>query len=91
MTLRILATGGTLDKHYNELNGELTFSETHLTEIIALSRNTLPIIIETVMLIDSLDMQHPHRQQILERCEAAAEKYIASRMEPIQCLKPREC
>ena len=30
MTLRILATGGTFDKHYNELNGTLGFSDSHL-------------------------------------------------------------
>jgi L-asparaginase len=34
MTLRIIATGGTFDKHYNELNGVLGFADSHLPEVL---------------------------------------------------------
>ena len=33
MKLALIATGGTFDKEYNELNGDLYFNETHIPEI----------------------------------------------------------
>jgi len=76
MTLRIIATGGTFDKHYNELNGVLGFGESHLPEVIARSRMTIPVALETVSLLDSLDMQDSDRRKVLAACQAAAEKAI---------------
>ena len=43
MTLRILATGGTFDKHYNELNGTLGFADSHLPAALARCRLTVPV------------------------------------------------
>lgn len=76
MTLRIIATGGTFDKHYNELNGVLGFAESHLPEVIARTRMTIPVALEVVSLLDSLDMQDGDRQKVLGACQAAAEKAI---------------
>jgi L-asparaginase len=76
MTLRIIATGGTFDKHYNELNGVLGFSDSHLPEVIKRSRITIPAALEVVSLLDSLDMQHDDRQKVLAACQAASEKAI---------------
>lgn len=76
MTLRIIATGGTFDKHYNELNGVLGFAESHLPEVIARTRMTIPVALEVVSLLDSLDMQDDDRQKVLGACQAAAEKAI---------------
>ena len=74
--IRILATGGTLDKEYNQLDGELVFTKTHLTEILAQAKCTVDVGIETVMLKDSLHFNEDDRQLILERCRAADEERI---------------
>jgi L-asparaginase len=76
MTLRIIATGGTFDKHYNELNGVLGFAESHLPEVIARSRMTIPVELQTVSMLDSLDMRDADRGRVLEACRAASEKAI---------------
>ena len=57
MTLRIIATGGTFDKHYNELNGILGFSESHLPEVIARSRMTVAVALEVVSLPKRAEIQ----------------------------------
>ncbi|TFW28235.1 asparaginase domain-containing protein [Massilia horti] len=76
MTLRIIATGGTFDKHYNELNGVLGFSESHLPEVIKRTRMTIPAQLEVLPLLDSLDMQDADRARVLAACEAAPEKSV---------------
>ena len=64
----ILVTGGTFDKAYNELNGTLFFKKTHLYEMLDLGRCKLSLNVKELMLVDSLDMNHRHRQAILEHC-----------------------
>ena len=76
MSLRIIATGGTFDKHYNELNGVLGFADSHLPEVIKRARITIPAALEVVSLLDSLDMQDADRQKVLAACQAASEKAI---------------
>ena len=76
MTLRLIATGGTFDKHYNELNGVLGFSDSHLPEVIKRSRMTVPVALDVLPLLDSLDMQDADRQRVLAACQAAQEKAI---------------
>jgi L-asparaginase len=76
MTLRLIATGGTFDKHYDELNGKLDFTESHLPAIIARTRMTIPVELETLPLLDSLDMKDEDRQRVLASCQAASEKAI---------------
>ena len=74
--LRVIVTGGTFDKHYDELRGELTFKESHLPEILRLTRVTVPVQIELNQLIDSLQMQDANRQSVLEACRRASEERI---------------
>ena len=76
MTLRLIATGGTFDKHYNELNGVLGFSDSHLPEVIKRSRMTIPVALDVLPLLDSLDMQDADRQRVLAACQGAQEKAI---------------
>ena len=76
MTLRLIATGGTFDKHYNELNGVLGFAESHLPEVIKRSRMTVPVALDVLPLLDSLDMGDADRQRVLASCQAASEKAI---------------
>ena len=74
--IRVIVTGGTFDKHYDELRGELTFKESHLPEILRLTRVTVPVQIELNQLIDSLQMQDANRQSVLEACCRAPEDRI---------------
>jgi len=76
MTLRLIATGGTFDKHYNELNGVLGFAESHMPEVIKRARLTIPVELQVLPLLDSLDMQDPDRQRVLDACQASSEKAI---------------
>jgi L-asparaginase len=55
--IRILITGGTFDKEYNELTGELYFRRTHTGDMLRLGRCLLEVEIETLMMIDSLQMK----------------------------------
>lgn len=74
--IRVLVTGGTFDKNYNELEGRLHFRETHVPEMLGLGRCKLPIVVETLMLIDSLEMTDEHRTRVLEACRRASESRI---------------
>lgn len=74
--IRILVTGGTFDKEYNELTGELFFQRTHVADMLRLGRSHLETEIETLMMIDSLQMTDDHRRLILDRCRACAEQRI---------------
>jgi L-asparaginase len=76
MTIRIFVTGGTFDKEYNELKGELFFRDTHLHEILGLGRCKAPVEVTTLMMVDSLNMTAAHRKIILENCRMAAEDRI---------------
>ncbi len=76
MAIRIFVTGGTFDKEYNELTGELFFKETHLPEMLIRSRCTLNVTVRTLMMIDSLLMTTEDRELIAHQCMAAPEKNI---------------
>ncbi len=69
-------TGGTFDKEYNELNGTLAFKATHLPEMLRLGRSRVDVAIQTLMMIDSLDMTDADRCRIVDECRRAAEKKI---------------
>jgi L-asparaginase len=75
-TIRILVTGGTFDKEYNEITGELFFKRTHLPDMLRLGRCRLPVAVETLFMIDSLDMTGSGRGLILKRCLEAGENRI---------------
>jgi L-asparaginase len=74
--IRVLVTGGTFDKSYLELEGRLDFRATHVPEMLRLGRSGLAVAVETLMLIDSLEMTDEHRARILAACRAAAEPRI---------------
>ncbi|MFW5714917.1 MAG: asparaginase domain-containing protein [bacterium] len=76
MSIRLIVTGGTFDKHYDELNGQLTFRDTHLPEILQAARMSESIEVEINQLVDSLDMGPEDRQRVLESCRRAPEERI---------------
>lgn len=76
MSIRIFVTGGTFDKEYNELTGELFFKETHLPEMLSRARCTIDVTVRTLMMIDSLNMSEEDRELIVHQCRAAEEDKI---------------
>jgi len=72
----IFVTGGTFDKEYNELNGELFFKDTHLPEILKIGRCRVELEIRTLMMIDSLDMTDEDRKIIADNCKKTPSKSI---------------
>jgi len=76
MRIRILVTGGTFDKQYDELTGRLFFRDTHVQEMLGRGRCRLDVAIETVMMVDSLELDDAGRGQIVERCRSTAERAI---------------
>jgi len=76
MRIRILVTGGTFDKEYDELSGSLFFKDTHLPEMLDRGRCMLDVQLETVMMIDSLQMDNAGRRQVVDRVRAAEEDAI---------------
>ena len=76
MKIRIIVTGGTFDKEYNELTGELFFRRTHVEEMLRLGRARLPARVTTLMMIDSLYMTAAHRARILRECLRSPEDRI---------------
>ena len=72
MNIHIIVTGGTFDKEYNELNGELFFKNTHVPEMLSLGRSGLKTEIQTLMMVDSLQMTPADRVRIVECCRTVA-------------------
>jgi L-asparaginase len=76
MPIRILVAGGTFDKEYDELGGRLFFKDTHVEEMLRLGRCRVPVAVQTVMMVDSLEMTDADRRTLLEQCRQAPEKQI---------------
>lgn len=76
MAIKILITGGTFDKEYDELNGKLFFKDTHLPEILELGRSNLKVQVRTLMMIDSLEMHDADRELIISHCKQCDEEKI---------------
>jgi len=76
MPIRIIVTGGTFDKEYNELNGELYFNKTHVSEMLKLGRSRIELKIVTLMMRDSLHMTESDAKAILYECQNSEEDKI---------------
>ncbi|MBK6404496.1 MAG: asparaginase [Holophagales bacterium] len=76
MAIRLLITGGTFDKDYDELAGKLYFHDTHVHEMLKLGRCRLEIRVRTVMMVDSLEMTDSDREIIKGVCEKSEEDQI---------------
>jgi L-asparaginase len=66
MSVRLFITGGTFDKEYDEIEGRLFFKDTHVHEMLHRGRCRLDVTVQTLMLIDSLEMTEDDRRLILE-------------------------
>jgi L-asparaginase len=76
MAIRIFITGGTFDKEYNELNGQLYFKDTHLSDLLEMGRSKAPVEIRTLMMVDSLEMTDEDRELIVRQCNNCDETQI---------------
>ena len=76
MPIRILVTGGTFDKDYNELTGQLFFKDTHIAEMLRLGRCRVDVTIRTVMMLDSMEITDVDRTLIVQNCAQAPEDRI---------------
>ena len=76
MKVRLLITGGTIDKVYNQSNGELEFDKTHFPEMVKRSRVEVDLTLEEIMLLDSLDMVDKERDLIVDSCLSCEEDFI---------------
>jgi len=76
MSIRIFITGGTFDKEYNELNGQLYFKDSHLSDLLDMGRSRVEVEIRTLMMVDSLEMTDEDRQLIAYQCNNCDETQI---------------
>lgn len=74
--IKLIITGGTLDKNYNPISGELELTQTHLPEILSQANCKIKINTQQLMLKDSLQMNNTDRQIILETCITCQESKI---------------
>ena len=76
MAIRILVTGGTFDKEYNENTGQLFFKNTHIAEMLRLGRSQVEVTIHIIMMVDSLEMTDADRAFIVQNCLQSKEDRI---------------
>ncbi len=75
-TLRLIVTGGTFDKQYDELNGTLAFGSTHVEDVLRRGRSDVALVVEVLMLKDSLDLTDEDRARIVAAARASDERRI---------------
>ena len=76
MSVRLFVTGGTFDKEYDELTGKLNFEQTHIPEMLNRGRCMLEVQVQTLMMVDSLEMTDAQREQIVQACRECSERCI---------------
>jgi len=64
-SIAVLIAGGTIDKHYNPLNGKLELPATSVPEMLRQGRLSAHARIENVLLKDSLEMNDADRLKLL--------------------------
>jgi len=76
MAIKLFVTGGTFDKEYDEIRGRLYFKDTHVQEMLALGRCRVPVVVRTLMMVDSLEMSDQDRRIILDNCRHCPQQRI---------------
>lgn len=76
MKIKILITGGTIDKSYNMLNGEMHFIDSHIPAMLAEARCKAEYQLDKLMLKDSKDISDKDRLMILSSCKHCEESKI---------------
>jgi L-asparaginase len=76
MSIRVFVTGGTFDKEYDELTGSLFLRNTHVPEMLKRGRCGLDVEVETLLMVDSLDMTVDQRAMIAAACRRCDEQFV---------------
>jgi len=66
--IQLFVTGGTFDKEYNYITGELTFFESHIEDMLRRGRCGVDTQITTLMMKDSLELTDVDREKIAAAC-----------------------
>ncbi|MBF0196986.1 MAG: asparaginase [Planctomycetes bacterium] len=74
--IRVISTGGTIDKLYDPISGELGFAESSIPSLLHYANPHNNVAVTQLLSLDSLDMTDQHRSDILEACKKSAEKHI---------------
>ncbi len=74
--IQIYVTGGTFDKDYNFITGDLFFRDTHLPDMLSRGRCTLDVDVKTLMMVDSLEMAEADRHLIAHNCQRTQAEQI---------------
>ena len=74
--IQIFVTGGTFDKEYNYITGELFFKDSHLPKMFERGRCTTDLDVKTLMMVDSLEMTEEDRQIIIHNCKKSLHSKI---------------
>ena len=74
--IQILITGGTFDKSYNHISGDLYFKKTHIPEMLERSKCRLNVNVKTLMMIDSLEMTQKDIEKIILECKKSKSSKI---------------
>jgi len=74
--IRILVTGGTFDKTYDQISGRLVFGDTHVSEMLKLGHSRVEVSIRTLMMVDSLEMTPADREVIVRHVQQSDESRI---------------
>lgn len=76
MKIKLIITGGTIDKSYNMNNGELHFVDSHIPNMLTEARCKADFELDKILLKDSLDMDDDDRQKILQTVQQAQQSRI---------------
>lgn len=76
MAIKLIQTGGTIDKKYNWSDGSLYFTESSIASMLERGRCTVDINFETLSLLDSMDMDDDYRSHVVELCLTSKEQQI---------------
>jgi len=74
--VRVVVTGGTFDKEYDEIRGRLYFRHTHIPEMLRLARCRVAVEVTSLMMMDSLDMADADRARVVEACRSCPEERV---------------
>ena len=74
--VQVFVTGGTFDKEYNYITGELYFKDTHLKEMFQRGRCGVEIDIKTLMMVDSLSLREEDQSIIIHNCRKTPASHV---------------
>jgi L-asparaginase len=74
--IQIFITGGTFDKEYNYITGQLYFKDTHVPAMLERGRCSIDYDVKTLMMVDSLEITDADRQIIAHNCLRCPHQHI---------------